>query len=222
MKLAVAALACLCACAQTPVAEDGGDAGTGAQICPACVTLWDGGACPAGAVASVDVTTFGHVTLGSAVDYSSNPPAGGDHYPYWATWGIHDDVVPVEYFVHNEEHGGLVVVYNCPNGCPDIVAQLTDLVNAQPIDPICVEQGEWANDAGIPNRMVMTSDPSLDVPVAAAGWGWTYKESDPCVDVASLQAFITAHYGVGRLCATLPDGGGLGSCEPLCAQGAFP
>jgi hypothetical protein len=82
--------------------------------------------------------------------------------------------------------------------------------------------------------MLMTSDPDLDVPVAAAAWGWTYKEADPCVDVASLQAFITAHYGIGRLscpggsCSTtcpadpLPDAGEVFSCEVLCTQGLFP
>jgi hypothetical protein len=231
-SLTAAVLALLSsACAQTPPFAD---AGTGAQVCPVCVTLWDGGACSAGVVASVDVTTFDHVDLGSVVDYNSNPPAGGDHYPYWAIWGIHTDVVPTEYFVHNQEHGGVILLYNCPNGCPDIVNALTAVMNDQPIDPVCVEQGEWADDAGVPNRMLMTSDPDLDVPVAAAAWGWTYKEADPCVDVASLQAFITAHYGIGRLscpggsCSTtcpadpLPDAGEVFSCEVLCTQGLFP
>lgn len=203
----LAASVIACACGSGGV-SDGGP-----------LPVWDGGACPAGVVGQFPDASYEHVALGTIVDYGSNPPAGGDHYPYWATWGIHSDTVPSEYFVHNEEHGGVILLYNCTSltadACSAIVSTLTGLVNAQPTDPICVAQ-----QTGVPNRMVMTADPDIPGPVAAAAWGWYYNESEACVDVASLEAFITAHYGVGRLCPGLPDGG-FTSCEPLCAQGAF-
>jgi len=44
-------------------------------------------------------------------------------------------------------------------------------------------------------RTVITPDPLLDVPVAAAAWGYTYKAD--CVDLPSLIAFATEHYGNG-------------------------
>ncbi len=178
--------------------------GTGRGRDGGTVPSWDGGPCPAGVVGEFPDASFNHVALGTIVDYGSNPPAGGDHYPYWAIWGIHSDAVPPEYFVHNEEHGGVVLLYNCPGdgGCPDIVATLTQIMNDQPVDPLCTEQG-----TGVPNRMLMTPDPDIPGPVAAASWGWTYNEPSPCVDVAGLEAFIAAHYGQGR--------------EPLCGQGFF-
>ncbi len=175
--------------------------------------FWDGGPCDAGVVGQYPDASFNHVPIGTTVSYGANPPAGGDHYPYWATWGIHADTVPAEYFVHNEEHGGLILLYNCPSGCPGIVDTLTEIVNAQPADPLCA-------GSGVTNRMVMTPDPNILGPVAAAAWGWTYNEFDDCVDVASLQDFIDQHYGVGRLCPGGADGGMI-SCEPLCAQGLY-
>jgi len=45
------------------------------------------------------------------IDYPDPPPAGGDHNPCWTTWGVHADVVPVERWVHNLEHGGVVYLY---------------------------------------------------------------------------------------------------------------
>ncbi len=151
----------------------------------------DGGACPVGAVAQVSPCSFQHVDAGTQVQYDSNPPACGDHYPIWAEWGVYNSPIPPEFFVHNEEHGGVVLLYNCPSGCPGVVSALTAVLEAQPADPICA-------GSGVNARMLLTPDPSLDVPVAAAAWGWTWKEPDLCVDTASLQAFIDAHYGQGR------------------------
>ena len=43
--------------------------------------------------------------------------------------------------------------------------------------------------------MVLTPDPLLDTPIAAAAWGATYTAT--CIDEASLRAFADAHYGQG-------------------------
>ncbi|MHB1845035.1 MAG: DUF3105 domain-containing protein [Deltaproteobacteria bacterium] len=164
--------------------------------------LVDAGACPAATVTEVPVPGAAHEPIGTVIQYDSNPPAGGDHYPVWAVWGVHSDAVPAEYFVHNEEHGGVVLLYHCDAGCPDVVSALTALAQSQPPDPLCESQG-----TGVISRMLVLPDPSLDVPVAAAAWGWTYKEPAPCVDPGSLQAFIDAHYGNGP--------------EQFCAQGSY-
>ena len=44
--------------------------------------------------------------------YNSVPAASGWHYPFWANWGVHNDVIPNEVLVHNLEHGGVGVHYN--------------------------------------------------------------------------------------------------------------
>ena len=45
--------------------------------------------------------------------YSSTPATSGWHYYQWARWGIHDKEVPEEILVHNLEHAGVVIYYNC-------------------------------------------------------------------------------------------------------------
>ncbi|MDF1514279.1 MAG: DUF3105 domain-containing protein [Anaerolineae bacterium] len=63
-------------------------------------------------------------------DYNSYPPTSGPHYDGLASWGIHKSPIPNELQVHNLEDGGVVVQYNCPDGCTDLVSQLTKVVES--------------------------------------------------------------------------------------------
>lgn len=49
--------------------------------------------------------------------YDGKPPAGGPHSGCWGTWGVHTTPLIPERFVHNLEHGGIVLTYNCAEGC---------------------------------------------------------------------------------------------------------
>ncbi len=49
--------------------------------------------------------------------HDGKPPAGGDHSACWGSWGVHTQPLAPERFVHNLEHGGIVLTYNCPDGC---------------------------------------------------------------------------------------------------------
>src|SRR5437763_896218 len=76
-----------------------------------------------------------HVAEPTPVRYQSNPPASGAHWPMWQTpWGAYPGGLPRERWVHNLEHGGIVLLYNCPSGCDELIAQLTALRNATPAD----------------------------------------------------------------------------------------
>lgn len=118
--------------------------------------------------------------------YNSNPPSSGNHSPVWAAYKTFAKPVPRENYVHNLEHGAIVFVYKCdePSGCPDVVASLEAVVASLPSDPLC--------QAPERVRAVVTPDPLLDVPVAAAAWGKVYKAS--CVDAASLRQFAVDNY----------------------------
>jgi hypothetical protein len=59
-------------------------------------------------------------------------PAGGKHTACWTTFGVHGSETPVARWVHNQEHGAVVFVYNCPDGCPDEVSELEALVPDRP------------------------------------------------------------------------------------------
>ena len=125
-----------------------------------------------------------HIAQCSPVGYSTNPPTSGPHYGLWASWRAYADRVPRGFWVHNLEHGGVVVAYNCPTGCAAEVAALTAFLDARPVDPLCV--------APIRNRFVVTPDPLLDTRFAASAWGWSLRSD--CFDLAALGSFIDAHY----------------------------
>ena len=129
----------------------------------------------------------GHVAEGTRVLYSSNPPSSGMHYAIWAQWAtIYELPVPRPYYVHNLEHGGIVLLYHCPEGCEGGLARsLAELAVATP-DPLCT-----------PGRWLVTPDNMLDpgVTVAAATWTWTYTAS--CLDEDTLVPFLAEHLGHG-------------------------
>lgn len=60
--------------------------------------------------------------------YNTSPPTSGPHLGALARWGVHDEPIPNELQVHNLEDGGVMVQYNCPDACPELVAQLEEIV----------------------------------------------------------------------------------------------
>lgn len=71
-----------------------------------------------------------HIPFGSVspITYNSTPPTSGPHYETLAAWGIHDEPVRYEHLVHNLEDGGVLVYYQCEDSCPELVAQLREIV----------------------------------------------------------------------------------------------
>ena len=162
--------------------------------------LTDAGACGV-TTRNVPSTSANHVSETVALKFASNPPCGGDHFSAWATWGVHDVVVPRGNWIHNLEHGGVALLYRCASraACPEVAARLEAFAQTLPADPMCV--------APVKNRVVITPDPDLPegVQVAAASWG--YMLVARCFDEALFRQFTTQRYGRGT--------------ESTCAQG-FP
>ena len=73
-----------------------------------------------------------HVPQGTAITYEEYPPTSGPHWPVVAKWGVYPEPVPAEVFVHNLEHGGVVLLYNCGSPCPDVVRQLQEIFAGLP------------------------------------------------------------------------------------------
>jgi hypothetical protein len=134
-----------------------------------------------------------HVPVCSQVVYDTNPPTSGAHYPTWAKYKAYAGRVGRPFWVHDLEHGAVVVTYNCPGGCDAEVAALVAFLAARPADPLCT--------AAVRNRFVVTPDPELDVRFAASAWGFALESS--CFDLPALGAFIDAHYAHApeNLCA---------------------
>jgi hypothetical protein len=120
---------------------------------------------------SVTVGPPNHVT--GSIAYADRPPAGGEHNPCWGAWGVHDTPLAPERWVHNLEHGGVVFLYRCPDGCPDDVAKLAALVKGRP-------------------RTLVTAYPDMKARFAAVAWGVRLLTEK--VDLTAYEAFYDAHF----------------------------
>ena len=149
-------------------------------------------ACTVTEVTGIPEPDFNHITPCTPLTYATNPPSGGDHRPVWAAFEKYTTPVPREMYVHDLEHGAIVFAYRCTDaaGCPDVVAALGSVFDGM-ADPLCL-----SIPGNPPARVVLTPDPDLATPIAAAAWGQTYTAT--CIDVPSLRAFGDAHYGQGR------------------------
>lgn len=54
-----------------------------------------------------------HVSEGTKVNYSTNPPVFGPHYSSWITKGFYEEPRPDGNLVHSMEHGYVIIWYNC-------------------------------------------------------------------------------------------------------------
>jgi hypothetical protein len=86
-----------------------------------------------------------HVSRGDKITYQVCPPASGRHInqpPYGPIpakiYGPDDQVVP-NGWVHNLEHGGLVLLYSCDKGACDAesLAKLQEVYTGFPASPVC-------------------------------------------------------------------------------------
>jgi|tagenome__1003787_1003787.scaffolds.fasta_scaffold20523025_1 hypothetical protein len=48
-------------------------------------------------------------SLTKKLDWNTDPPSNGQHYPLWAVWGFYTDPINPRQVVHNEEHGGVIL-----------------------------------------------------------------------------------------------------------------
>ena len=111
------------------------------------------------------------------IDYADRPPAGGPHNYCWTDWTVHDEVVLDDNWVHNLEHGGVVLLYNCPDGCPEDVAAMATLATS------------------LGDYVVMTEDPEMDSRFAMTAW--FYRLKTDCFDEARAAQFYADHVSQG-------------------------
>ncbi len=174
------------------------DAGLGEQCdgTPCADAPCDACGCGAGACADLAVGGEGtpvHVQEGSSIPWVHNPPTAGPHYPRWAPYRAFTTTLPRGYWVHNLEHGGVVLLYR-PDAPAEIVAVLTAAYQSLPDDPVCGHR-----------RAILTPDPLLDTTVAVVAW--ERELTCPTVDAAAIQQFVADHRNRAP--------------EDVCAHGSF-
>jgi hypothetical protein len=123
-----------------------------------------------------------HLAPGQEYDfYNSDPPTSGPHAPAPAPWGVSDAALPKEVPVHNMEHGGVVIWYDCAAG-------------DQPLDDDACQQlrdqlaAITSSNADAGKLVLMTPYLGMDRRIALTAW--RSLDSLDEFDATRVQAFI--------------------------------
>jgi len=124
-----------------------------------------------------------HVPEGTRVRYGHYPPTSGPHWPRWAPWDVYTREVPPELWVHNLEHGGIVILYHCDAPCPELIGQLREVI------------------AGFPRskhghvKLLIAPDPKVRTRLAILAWTWIDELEE--FDRERLLRFYRTHVDQG-------------------------
>ena len=113
----------------------------------------------------------------AAFDYSSRPATSGPHLGSLLPWGIYTSPVSEGRQIHNLEDGGVGIWYNCPEGCPELVAQLEDVVK---------KAGE--------DGLIMAPYPDMETRIALTAWNRIDRFEE--FDEERITDFINAYRGI--------------------------
>lgn len=119
---------------------------------------------------SYPVTDAFHTTMPV---YTDLPPAGGQHDPCWAEYVTYDHAIAPGHWVHNLEHGAVVLVYACPTDCATEVAALAAFQSSHA-------------------RVVVAPYPDMAPGFAFLAWG--HRLVAPELDEDALSRFYDAHF----------------------------
>jgi len=132
-----------------------------------------------------------HIDPSTTATYKSYPPSSGPHYNVqgfapvaWQTIGTLQE----GQYIHNLEHGGIAVLYNCPSGsdCTTLRNQLENYVkNLVPIEPQFNEM------------KIVLSPYSNGMQKKIALVGWNYIQFLDTYDQSAITRFYESHVDQG-------------------------
>lgn len=127
-----------------------------------------------------------HIAVGQGHEkYNSDPASSGPHYGGSVAplpWGVYTQEVPDEVFLHNEEHGGVIVTYN-PKLLPaDQLKKLQALFSPP-----------YSDKKFLPSKAIVTPRSKNTKPIELAAW--TYTLSLDSFDQAKLENFYLQRVG---------------------------
>ena len=127
-----------------------------------------------------------HITPGqSHKAYNSDPASSGPHRSDAqapAQWGVYTQEVPAEIFVHNEEHGGVVITYNPATIPADQLKKLQALF----VPP-------YSNKGFSPTKALVTPRAKDTHMIEVAAWTWTLNLDS--YNETTLMNFYLQHQG---------------------------
>jgi hypothetical protein len=140
----------------------------------------------------VEIQGVEHLNKGEPhAPYNSKPPTSGPHWSILGEapvpWGIYQEVIPDEAQIHNLEHGGVMIQYNCRD-CPDLIAQLErfarEYVTAHPLPRY-------------PQSAKLVVAPYYDMPSRVALTAWGRIDMLDGYDEARIARFVDAYRDQG-------------------------
>jgi hypothetical protein len=141
------------------------------------------GDCTASSTFRSPITGHTHVTVGSTVSSWGSFPVSGNHWGAWAKWDtVYDQPIEHGFLIHNLEHGGIVLSYNCsaPTGaCADAASELASL-----------------KEAFGKKRVIVTPDPAQPTRYAARAWRTGFQSE--CFDQERMLSFMNDFFRQGR------------------------
>jgi len=152
---------------------------------------------PKEAIIGVQHTKQGenHIAAGQPHDaYNSDPASSGPHYADSSAptpWGVYTQLIPDEVFLHNEEHGGVVVTYK-----PDLPTNQIKSLRALFAAP-------YSDKSFEPNKAVVTARPQNTHAIELASWTWTLSLDQ--YDEAAIKKFYLQHVGKSPEAAAGPS-----------------
>ena len=112
-------------------------------------------------------------------EYSNRPATSGWHYNLPIApvdWGVYDEFVEDEYLIHNLEHGGIGIHYNCPDGCDELVGDLERIASRSLAENLKVVLSPYPD---MQSRITLTA--------------WTFVDAFEEFDEARIIEFIETH-----------------------------
>jgi len=136
-----------------------------------------------------------HVDPSTSPTYKSYPPASGPHYSAqgiapvpWQTIGTSSSPLVEGQYIHNLEHGGIAILYNCPTGtdCTTLKNSLENYVkNLVPIEPTYNE----------PKIVITPYSQGMQKKVALVAWD--YIQFLDSYDQSAITQFYENHVDKG-------------------------
>lgn len=108
--------------------------------------------------------------------YPDPPPVGGDHLGCWVDYAVYAEPVDPGNWVHNLEHGAVVLLHDCDGDCDAELSQLRVFAEAN-------------------ERIVMTPYAGLPTRFAAVAWG--RRLTMDCLHMPSVEAFYDDFFDMG-------------------------
>ena len=125
-----------------------------------------------------------HVPDTTTPQYRTYPPASGPHYDAPAAWGSIDATLPEGRYVHNLEHGGIAILYKCPDNCDAVKASVAQVYNQIPAESQFHEV-----------KVVATPYTRMDHPFAVLAWDYVHEMDT--LDAQYVRQFYDAHVNKG-------------------------